>query len=802
MLNLREYREKPNRLSDLLVYNMITPDAIMINKDGSFQKTYAYRGPDLDSATEAELVSTTSRLNNVLKRLPGGWAIFAESDRVRTQEYKTATFTDPITYLIDAERKEQFESGIHYESEYYLTFLYLPPQDIEGKLRKFLIKSVNQINSEADHYLKYFKTELFRITQLFSEVLPEFQELSVDETLTYLHTTISNKKHPVTIQIPLYLDAQLCDTPIVGGLEPKLGDQHIRAISLLSYPGTSIPGLLDNLNRLNFEYRWVTRYIPLDKEEALKEISKQKRKWYSKRKGFATMIKEMISGQESIMQDSDAVNKAVEADLALQMLSNDLVSYGYFTCTVIVKDKDATKVDKKVRAIEKTINSLGFVTIHETLNAFEAWHGTIPGHARPNVRRPLLSSLNLAHTMPISAIWAGKHENDHLKQPPLVYCTTSGYTPYRLNVNVGDVGHTMLIGPTGAGKSVHLALLAASHKKYKNSQVYIFDKGYSALPLTMGVGGEFYDLANEEAGLSFQPLANIDNVNERQWSNEWILDILRQENVEIIPQVKAHVWQGLESLATLPKEHRTITGLTHLIQDIAIRQALEPYTIKGSLGKLLDSNVDSLNNGLWQCFEMEALMNIKTAVMPTLTYLFHRLEQRFRKGFPAIVELDEGWLYLDNPLFAEKIREWLKVLRKNDVYVIFATQSLADAEKSTILPALIESCPTTIFLPNAKTQDENIKPIYKRFGLNDRQIEILSIATPKKHYLYNSPLGSRLYELGLGKFALTYCTSQGKESYETIKQIVDQYGKENFNEHWLKLKAPELLPIYMKTIAT
>lgn len=797
VFNLNEYQEKPNRLSDLIIWNLLKEDGTIINKDGSFQKTFRFRGSDLDSATESELVITCSRINNVLKRLQSGWAIFVDAERTKTNKYLTTQFSDPISYLIDKERKDQFESGIHYESNFYITFLYLPPAEMDDKLRKMFINTNEKDAQSAEHYLKYFRTEANRMSLLFNEVLHDFEELSPEATLTYLHSTISNKNHPIAVpEIPVYLDAQLADTPIITGLEPKLGDQFIKAIGIRSYPGSTIPGILDALNRLGFEYRWSTRFIAKDKEDALKEITGTMRKWYSKRKSMATIIKEMISGTESIIQDSDAVNKANEADLAAQMLSDDLVSYGYYTCTVIVKDKDLNRVEKKMKAVEKAINSLGFTTVNETLNAFEAWLGSIPGHARPNIRRPLLSSMNLAHMLPISAIWAGKDTNDHLNQPPLIYCTTTGNTPFRFNVNIKDVGHTMVIGPTGAGKSVLLALMAASFRKYKNALVYCFDKGYSMLPLTIGVGGEFYDLAHPNAGLSFQPLSNIHEESELSWANEWILSILIQEKVEINPQIKITVWKALQALSTMPDNQRTITGLTLMLQDMNLRQALEPYTIKGSLGNLLDSDRDTLTTGAWQCFEMEQLMNIKTAIMPVLTYLFHRLEQRFRKGHPSILFLDEAWIYLDNPIFAAKIREWLKVLRKNDVYVIFASQSLADAENSTILSALIESCPTTIYLPNSKAQDDNIRKTYERFGLNERQIEILSIATPKRHYLYNSPYGSRLFELGMGDFALAYCTSQGKESYDAINKIIREHGISNFNEVWLKLKSETLQEKY------
>jgi len=259
----------------------------------------------------------------------------------------------------------------------------------------------------------------------------------------------------------------------------------------MGFPGTSTPGILNILNELEIEYRWVTRFLALDKVDAENELKAYRRKWFAKRKGIATLIKEMLSKTESPLVDSDAENKAYDADEALQELADDVVAYGYFTATVIVWDGDVRELDKKTRAVEKAVNALGFTTITESLNAVDAWLGTVPGHCRANVRRPLLSTLNLAHILPISAVWAGPLQNDHLKAPAMFHAVTNGSTPFRVSFHVGDVGHTMIVGPTGSGKSVLLTLAEAQFRRYENAQVYIFDKGGSAMAMTAGVGGEF-----------------------------------------------------------------------------------------------------------------------------------------------------------------------------------------------------------------------------------------------------------------------------------------------------------------------
>jgi len=154
-------------------------------------------------------------------------------------------------------------------------------------------------------------------------------------------------------------------------------------------------------------------------------------------------------------------------------------------------------------------------------------------------------------------------------------------------------------------------------------------------------------------------------------------------------------------------------------------------------------------------------------------------------------------VFLDDPLFAERIREWLKTLRKKNVAVVFATQSLADIENSSIAPALIESCPSRIFLPNDRAIEPQSRAIYERFGLNDRQIELISQSIPKQDYYYQSQRGNRMFELGLGPIGLALCGASTPADHKLMDQIKSRTSKAGFAHDWLQAKdidwAAELL---------
>ncbi|MGK2912351.1 MAG: conjugal transfer protein TrbE [Sphingobium sp.] len=796
MLNLAEYRRKADRLADHLPWAALVAPGVVLNKDGSFQRTLAFRGPDLESATQAELIGACARANNVLKRLGTGWALYFDAERREALGYPTSDFPDPASALVDFERRATFEATAeHYESRYHLTLQWLPAADTVDSAGRSLVErpdagdgSHGRSSRGRDWHsaLAGFVAETDRVLDLLSGFMPEVRALDDSETLTFLHGCVSERRHPVAVpETPIYLDALLVDTPLTGGLEPKLGDLHVRTLSVLGFPNMSRPGILDALNHQDFAYRWVTRFIALDKTLATKTLTSIRRQWFNKRKSVTAMLREVMYNQPAQLLDSDADNKVFDADAALQVLGQDHVAFGYLTTTITVSDRDRAAVEEKVRNVERIVNGLGFTTIREGVNAVEAWLSSLPGQAYANVRQPLVHTLNLAHLMPLSSIWAGPAGNEHLDGPPLLVAQTAGSTPFRLSTHVGDVGHMLVVGPTGAGKSVLLAAIALQFRRYPGAQIYIFDKGFSARAAVLAMGGEHHALGSGSAdALAFQPLAQIDETTERSWAAEWIAALLEHEKVAVTPQVKDMLWSALGSLSTAPIEQRTMTGLALLLQSNALRTALAPYTLDGPYGRLLDAAEQSLALGDVQCFETEALMGQTGVVAPVLSYLFHRLEERFT-GKPTLLILDEAWIFLDHPLFAARIREWLKVLRKKNVAVLFATQSLADIANSSIAPAIIESCPQRILLPNDRAIEPQSRSIYERFGLNDRQIELVARAAPKRQYYLQSARGNRLFELGLGPITLAFCAASDPATQARIDALLGEGGPQDFAARFL-----------------
>ncbi|MBU2116582.1 MAG: conjugal transfer protein TrbE, partial [Alphaproteobacteria bacterium] len=470
---LDEHRRRPAALADHLPWAALVAPGIVLNKDGSFLTAFRFRGPDLESSTEDELMAVRARLNNTLRRLGTGWCLHVEARRRPAARYPDSDPEPEAAWLIDAERRALFEGAEPaFETDFHLALTWLPPTDETRRLERWLSDGLDKADRDWRGSLDLFRREAEVILDLLSDALPEAAPLDDQALLTWLHACVSPDPHPIRPpETPMFLDVLLADAPMAGGVAPRLGDQWLKVISVRALPSATRPGLLDALSALPFAYRWTARWIGLDKPEAEREIVKLRKRWFAKRKGVGTLLREAITKEEVPLLDTDAASKAEECDGALEALGAEACAYGYLTLTVTVMDPDAKVAASKARAIEATLNAQGLVAREETLNAVEAWLGSLPGEPYADVRRPLVSTLNLADLLPVSAVWAGPNADGCLNGPPLAVARTTGATPFRLVLHVGDVGHAMVVGPTGSGKSALLSFLALQWFRYPDARV-------------------------------------------------------------------------------------------------------------------------------------------------------------------------------------------------------------------------------------------------------------------------------------------------------------------------------------------
>lgn len=786
-MKLTEFRSNAKGLPDFLPWAALVDNGIVLTKSGALMAGFAFRGPDLDSSTRDELTSVAARINAALQ-MTDGWSLHVDTLRGQSQYVMPdAEWPDRTTRLLAEARqiaREGESSG--YDSRSVLVVCWHPDPDAASKTEALFVQG----GGESGPHLKalsIFKgalreirdrlSGLIKISRLVDEELPDGSISS--PLLAHLQAcvTFEQRQKFIIPENPMYLDAVLGRRPVVPGFEPIVGGKTVVALSITGMPATSHPGILDFLGRLQTEYRWSNRFIFLSTRQADKAIKSYRSKWAQKRLSLLNLLRSANNGSPThINLDAEAMAQdAVEAEA---VNSSGLVRFGYWTSTILLAHEKAEVAREAARQIKKRIVDAGFDCMIEDVNAVEAVIGSMPGNTHANVRRPLIHTLNLAHYLPFTQVWSGPSVHPcpfyPPASPPLLLAATDGATPYRLCLHAGDLGHTAIIGPTGSGKSTLLATLAAAHMRYPRAQVFAFDKGYSMQPLVLASGGQHYDIAGDDSTLAFCPLGRIDTDVERSWAAEWLESLCELQGLAVAPDIRREIYRAVVQLSQQTfefQDQRTLTDYLTVVQDHDVRSALEYYTLCGSAGDLLDSKSDSLDEDRFQVFELEHLMNRgEKVVIPVLTYLFHRLSSRF-DGSPTLLILDEAWVMLGHPVFRAKLREWLKVLRKSNVAVVFATQSLTDLTRSGIADVVFESCPSKILLANAEAQTDAIRPLYQEIGLNARQIEIVSRMTPKRQYLHLHPDGRRVFDLGLTAEELAFVGASDRDSLRRIAEL-------------------------------
>ncbi len=788
-----QYFSKEQGFADLLNYAAVVDDGVVVCKSGAFIAAWIYKGLDSASAVDPERELQALRLNQAFAGLGNGWMLHVDAVRRPTTNYSErglSFFPDPVTRAIDEERRRLFERlGTMYEGRFVITLTWHPPVLMQRKFIELMFDDDTGILSKTERtkeLIKTFKQQVAVIESRLSAAVKlvrlkgrktqkEDGSLETrDELLEWLNYAISGKRHPVLLPSnPVYIDGLLAQE-FHGGVVPKIGANFITAVTIEGFPMESHPGILNTLSEIPCEYRWSSRYIFLDQHTALNQLDKYRKKWKQKVRGFFDQVFNTNTGAVN----QDAVLMVADAEAAIAEINSGLVSSGFYTSCIILMGDNRKQLEQATQRVEKSINALGFAARVETINTIEAYLGSLPGHGTENVRRPSINTLNLADLLPSSTIWTGNDRNPcpmyPPMSPPLMHCVTNGATPFRLNLHIRDLGHSLMFGPTRAGKSTHLGLIAAQFRRYSGMSIFAFDKGMSMYPLTKAVGGLHFSVASDDSNLAYCPLQFLETKGDRAWAMNWIDSILALNGVFTTPEQRNLIGRAIMSMHE--SGARTLSEFSATVQDNTIREALKQYTIDGMMGHLLDAEEDGLKLSDFTTFEIEELMNLgEKYALPVLMYLFRRIERSLR-GQPAAILCDEAWIMLGHPVFRDKIREWLKAYAKKNCLLFLATQNLSDAAGSGILDVIVESTATKIFLPNVYARDEETAALYRRMGLNARQIEILAGAVPKRHYYCVSEQGNRLYELALGPLSLAFVGATDKESIAQIKNLEQKHG--------------------------
>lgn len=810
-VRLDKYRTKKDGVADLLLSAFLIDDGIVCNKNGSLMAAFKYEGHDDNSASFLERNANAAKLNSILAELDQGFMIHVDCIRKPAPKYfrdEQSHFPDRVSAAIEDVRKNYFNSSKNiYNSMFILTITYFPPSLKERKLVEMMYsKDQNaDLNKKTpqEFILETFHKRLNDLQQKLSKVFVNVERLKgfdkpfadgttkrFDLFLSYLNLCVNGIDQLIEIpKIDMPLDCILANQDLVTGVEPKIGKNYIKVISIEGYAAQSTPGMLNALTDINSTYRWNTRFIFLDKPEQLKLVKKIKKQWQTKKFGFIDRM--MNKDQNLAKANQDALRREEEAQASESLVSEGSVSFGFFTQCIVLMNENPLKLANDVKVVKDRLMDLGLTSREESVNSMDAFFGSLPGHGYENQRRSIVNTMNVAHLFPMSTPYVGNINATCNLYPfdssALMQCVTGNSlnTPFSFNFHVNNVGHTMILGLTGRGKSTFLCTCIAQSLRYLNAKVFAFDKDLSMYVMCKAMGGTHFRPADGNK-LCFAPLSDLNGADNKEaigWCCDWVESILRLNDVEVTPSITNSINEAMLTLAKTkasnPSTELSLSVFHATVQNQTVRETIEPYLLTGAMGELLDSSVDYFKSSNLNVIELNSLMQLGDKYsIPVLLYIFRRIEKSL-DGSPAFIYMDEAWMMLKNKVFSSKMEDWLRTLRKFNCSVIFATQNLSDVIGSSITDVLMGNCFTKIFLPNDEAFSNIFYPLYVKFGLNDAQIGVINNGTPMRDYYVCTPNGSRQIQLALDKFQLAFVGASDRKTIKLADTLMEKYGENN-----------------------
>ncbi|MGN0916091.1 MAG: hypothetical protein ACI4NE_07060 [Succinivibrio sp.] len=796
---LKKHRQK-DRFSDLLVYGRCVGDDVIVLKNGAFLKIFKIEPCDLEFKSDEHVDVITQRISKALKKLRGDFAL--NFDVIRKKD----TAVSDLTYFGPKAGKEFFikradclsDSGV-YKTEFYLTFTALTPKKIVKNIRSLLMPELYGMESHNNALKNFtdrvndlilgFETD-FKLKPL-SFIKDDEGKIKGHEAVDFLLECIRGDK--INLKITgddFYLDRLLSAYDFEPGFTPKIDTKYVAVASVDGFPEAVSSCILKPLNSLDFEYRFSSRYIGRSYARSVIEVTQLRNMWKQKVLGFVNQFtgkKDAVINENAKQCADDYLKLSKDIELGINTL-------GAYNATVLMFSQDMSTLEKQCKKLSSTVEECGFSLRVETVNATDAYIGSLPGHTEENLRRVLFSNEITANLLPLSAPFHGNKYSENpffikngVKAPCLMNVRLTDNSKGYLNLHLDDRAATLVAGPPGSGKSVLLGALMISLLRYEHMSIFAFDKGGSFDALSKTLGGVQINLCGESQ-VRFCPLADIDNDESLKHAKDFLVSLLTYRNFSVNASHLTALDEALRLLRQFDENSRSLSDFVAIVQDPKLKEVFETYTDGNDNSSMLDDFKNPSMLSPLTVFELgEFLEKRDDEIYPVLSCIFALIKSAVEKQKASAIVIDEAWLMLKNKVFADEIVKWLKTLRKLNTTVIMATQSLNDFEKSNVTSDILDCIKTRIYLPNQDATTQNLLPFYQMMDLNDKEIKRISEGIAKKDYFLKQENNFMPFELVLSKDELsvlsqTFKTAALKNDISTNDLSVKDNNESTLND--------------------
>lgn len=761
-LGAAAWSAKEAHAGDRLPYARLVDEHTMLLRDGSLMCAMLVPGLLFETEdTEALNAHAATREVMLRSNLDARFVMYHHVIRRRVSVDLEARFDDPLAAHIDSRWREKLSGGSLFVNDQFVTLVRRPARGKAGlgeKVAKFFRRRGEEIDADPRE-LRSLRAAMQSLAaslgQYGAQPLGDYvgpSEMPNNEVLELLSAIYNGEMRPVRRpdeetdvgrMLPYRRASFGLDAMELRG---SGGSEFGAMLSLKEYPDATSPGLLDPMLRLPYEMIVTESFAPQERQTAREKIDLAIRRLRS--------------------VDEDAMSERAEMLAARNGLGGGAIAFGDHHLSVLVKESDLARLDDAAAQVAAALADEGAIAVREDTNLEPAFWGQFPGNEQYLVRRSMISTANMASFGSLHGFALGQAENNHWGDAVTLLQTTSS-TPFFFNFHHGDLGNFSVIGPSGSGKTVVMNFLAAQAQKFAPRTI-LFDKDRGAELFIRGIGGT-YDRVRAGEPSGFNPMALPDTAANRAFLRDWLAVLLKAEGPEELAIIAGAVDAAYANDASLRRLRffRELLSGARRPQPGDLADRLAPWIEHGEHGWLFDNATDKLDLFTRVLgFDMTALLESPRLRTPTMMYLFHRIDERL-DGQPTMILIDEGWKALDDEVFAARIRDWLKTLRKRNALVGFATQSARDALESRISTALVEQTATMIFMPNARARAEDY---CDGFGLTAHELALVrGLPAHSRCFLVRQPDASVVVRLDLSGAPEVLTILSGRES--TVRRL-------------------------------
>lgn len=799
MVSLQDLFTLPRRsvssYGEALPWFGLATSKVVLCQDGSLLAGFTFDAADIEGVVDEQISHRIALLETAMRQLTDRVTLTSVQERRFHTDYPGAEFASPVAQAIDDAWGETLTSvpNARIQHSLYLTYRY--PSKSEAffeQLRAEMEQSESALTAFSNVVRQRLsgKSAIANIRGQLAEMLEDFENVAAafanivvlslgfhrlegEHLLGDLYGRANLGSPRGAIQVPdhpAYLGTLLpADDLVRQGdmLEFKgpAASTFCAALSTTGMPPNAYSGHIDGLLGLPCEYVLVQSFQFIDQATAQATIQDAESFYRTEVKSAAVRLFERVTGVTSDKVNTGNLALANDAQEALVEVTASDVAYGYYNMTILALGRTPNDVNRAADMIASTLRSGGYGITRERQGLMSAFFGSLPGNTVALMRRYLASSANAADLCPIRGVSRGDETHGFFSKvlqrevPPHVQFMTHYGVPYGFTTHAEDLGHAVVVGGSGSGKTTLMQLVFAQFQKYFPCQSYIFDKDYSMSLASVLVGGSHVDMAEPgTAGVKLNPVRRMLEDGEDLALIRWLGVLLAANNATLSAEEQEELQAKIQQLKTLPKERWRLAMLYALVSGTNKRLALKlaPYVdrsdtdgsfAKGTYSEYFDNEDDALALSSITCMETGKLLQSTAVAAPFMDYVFYCIEKRLDGRTPTFIYVEESWYMLSNPVFEEKINDWLRTFRKKKAFVVFATQSPEELRRLKSWAAFVSNTPTRILLPSINDSVAAMAPLYRElFGVNDAQLALLSAAVPKRDYLLIKPGCTRLVQ--------------------------------------------------------